>query len=173
MIRSIFKIIKALNSESKPGQISVAVCLGMITGFTPFWSLHNSIIIFIVLLLRIHISTYIISIIIFSGINILVQPFFHLIGLFLLTNDSLLIFWTAVYNVDILRFDKLNNTVVTGGLISALILFYPLYWILNVLIKRYREQVKGYISRFKIIQTFRASKIYRSYTSISRFRGDL
>jgi uncharacterized protein (TIGR03546 family) len=173
MVRIIFKIVKALNSESNPGQISVAVCFGMITGFTPFFSLHNVLIIFLVLLLRIHISTYIVSIVIYSGIKILAQPIFHLIGLYLLTNNSMLSFWTAVYNVDILRFDKFNNTVVIGGLISGLILFIPIFLLFNVFIKRYRKKVKGIISRFKIIQTFRASKIYQSYTTVARFKGEL
>ena len=35
MIDAVARLLKVLNSETEPGQISLALCLSMIAGFTP------------------------------------------------------------------------------------------------------------------------------------------
>ena len=40
MIQMVAKVLKILNSESDPGQISLALCFAMVAGLTPFFSLH-------------------------------------------------------------------------------------------------------------------------------------
>ena len=169
MLRSILKIVKALNSDAHPAQISLAFCFAMMVGFTPFWSFHNLLILLIVLFFRIHIGSFILGLLIFSGLAVILAPVFHKLGLLLLTSPALLGLWTFLYNIPMLKFDQINNTVVVGGFLSAAILFIPLYIILKALIKKYRIRVQNFTKRFKLLQTFRASKIYKLYQSISGF----
>ena len=51
------KLLKALNSDDSPWQLAFGVMLGMIMGLTPFWGLHSLLILFIVLFLRVNLST--------------------------------------------------------------------------------------------------------------------
>ena len=50
MVSSILRLLKVLNSEAEPGQISLALCFGMIAGFLPFFSIANLMILLIVFL---------------------------------------------------------------------------------------------------------------------------
>jgi uncharacterized protein (TIGR03546 family) len=172
LIRSVLKLVKTLNSDAHPAQISLAFCFAMIVGFTPFWSFHNLLILIIVLLFRIHVGSFILGVIIFSALAVVFDPLFHRFGLLLLTWPPAVGFWTLLYNIPVLKFDQINNTVVAGGWMSALILFVPLFFVLKKLINKYREQIQNFTKRFKLLQTIKASKIYRLYDSISSFGSD-
>ena len=49
MIEAIANLLKVLNSETEPGQISLALCLAMIAGFTPVLCPHNLLVLLLVL----------------------------------------------------------------------------------------------------------------------------
>ena len=69
MLRAIAKLLKALNSESNPVQISLAFCFALIAGFTPLLSLHNLLVLFLVLILRVNLSAFILGLGVFSTRN--------------------------------------------------------------------------------------------------------
>ena len=52
MITLLAKLLKVLNAEAEPGQISAAFCLAMIIGFTPVFALHNIVVVFAALVFR-------------------------------------------------------------------------------------------------------------------------
>jgi uncharacterized protein (TIGR03546 family) len=96
MLKVIAKVLKVLNSETDPGQISLAFCLSMIAGLTPLFSLHNFLIFFLVLILRVNLSAFLLGTVFFSGVAYLLDPFFHWIGLTALTTGPLEGLWTAL-----------------------------------------------------------------------------
>lgn len=171
MLRAIARLLSALNSETEPGQISLAFCFAMIAGLTPLFSLHNLLVLLIVLLLRVNLSTFILGLGLFSGIACLLDPLFHRIGLAVLTSGALTGLWTALYNMTLFRLDEFNNSIVMGSLLFSVILFIPLYLISNWMILRYREHVLAWVQKSRIMQAFKASKLYRLYSSYSEFRG--
>lgn len=167
MLSIIFNLLKVLNSESDPSQISLAVCFSMVVGFTPFFSLHNIIIFLLVLLIRVNLSSFIIGTIIFSGVAYLLDSVFHKLGLLILTAVPLEDFWTILYNVSILRLENFNNSIVMGSLVFATVSSVPLFFILNVLITKYRKNVLAWIEKFKIMQILKASKLYSLYRALT------
>lgn len=167
MIQLCAKILKILNSETDPYQISLAVCLAMIIGFTPLMSLHNLAILFLVLILRVNLSTFIISWAVFSGIAYLLDPLFHRAGLYLLTADSLEGLWTALYNIPVFKIERFYNSVVMGSLVVSILLFFPLYFLSKNLIVRYRTHVLAWVRKTRIMQMIQLSKLYKAYTSLS------
>ena len=171
MIRIIARLLKVLNSESEPGQLSLAFCFAMIIGFTPLFSLHNIIVILLVLLIRVNLSAFLLGWAVFSGIAYLLDPLFHRIGLALLTTSSLEGLWTALYNMTIFRLENFNNTIVMGSLFLSLALFVPLYIVLNISIRKYREHILAWVQKTKFMQAFKASKLYTAYQAISEWRG--
>ena len=158
MFRIVAKFLKILNSETEPGQISLAFCFSMIAGLTPLVSPHNILVLLLVLLFRVNLSAFILGLGLFSGIAYLLDPLFHKIGLAVLTANALESIWTSFYNATIWRIERFNNTVVMGSLAFSLIFFIPLLFLLNIAIRRYREHVLNWIQKTPVMKFFKASK---------------
>ncbi len=171
MLRAIAKVLRVLNSETDPGQISLALCFSMIAGLTPFLSLHNLLVFLLVLLFRVNLSTFILGLVFFSSVAYLFTPLFHRIGLTVLTISALEGLWTALYNMTLFRLAKFNNSVVMGGLLLSIVLFIPVYLLSNQMIVRYREHVLAWVHKSRIMQAFKATKFYRIYATYSQLRG--
>jgi uncharacterized protein (TIGR03546 family) len=167
MIKRVAKLLKVINSETAPGQISLALCFAMIVGLTPLYSLHNFLILLLVLLLRVNLSSFILGWVLFSGIAYLLDPLFHRIGLTVLSAESLESFWTTLYNITIFRLSNFNNSIVMGSLIFSLALFLPIYFLSNSLITKYRDHVLAWVRKTRIMEIFRASKLYKAYEAVS------
>ena len=171
MLRLIAKALKALNSETDPAQISLALVLAMVMGFTPLWSLHNVIILFLVLVLRANLSTFILGLALFGSLAYLLDPLFHRFGLLLLRADPLVGFWTFLYNTVPGRLDRINNTIVAGSLTISLFLVVPAFFLFQLLIARYRDHFMRYVEKSRIAQAIKANRFYRIYQSVSAWGG--
>lgn len=171
MFRMIAKLLKVLNSDADPGQISLAFCLAMAMGFTPLYSLHNLLVLFLALILRVNLSAFLLGWLFFSGLAYALDPLFHCIGLAILTAGPLEGLWTALYGITLFRLENFNNSVVMGSLVVSLILFVPLYFLSNFLVVRYREKILAWVMRTRVMQAFKASKIYAIYDSVSGWGG--
>jgi uncharacterized protein (TIGR03546 family) len=167
MIKTVANILKILNSESDPSQISLALCLAMFAGFTPFVSIHNLVVIFLVLILRVNLSTFLLGLAAFSALAYLLDPLFHRIGLALLTADSFQGFWTTLYNSSFWRLTRFNNSILMGSFIFSLLLFLPLYFLLNLAVENYREHFLSWVRKSRVMQALTASKFYSMYQSAS------
>jgi uncharacterized protein (TIGR03546 family) len=167
MIQIVAKILKVLNSESDPGQISLALCLAMVAGLTPFVSVHNVIVLFCVLLLRVNLSTFLLGLAAFSGIAYLLDPLFHRLGLAILTATSLEGLWTILYNSTFWKLTRFNNSILMGSFIFSILFFIPLYFLSNYLIRQYRAQFLAWIRKSRIMQALTATKFYSMYQSVS------
>jgi uncharacterized protein (TIGR03546 family) len=171
MLRTIAKLLKVLNSETEPGQISLAFCFAMIVGLTPLFSLHNLVVVFIVLLLRANLSAFILGWAVFTGIAYILDPLFHWIGLTFLTAGSLEGLWTTLYNTTLWRLAKFNNSIVMGSLIFALVFFVPIFLLSNMLIRRYRDHVLAWVQKTWLMQVLKANKLYAAYQAASGWGG--
>ena len=171
MLKTIANLLKVLNSETEPGQISLGFCFSMIAGFTPPASLHNLLVLLFVLVLRVNLSAFLLGLAFFSGIAYLLDPLFHRIGLAVLTAGPLEGLWIALYNSTIWRIERFNNSIVMGGLIASLISFVPLLLLSNGLIRRYREHVLAWVRKTRIMRAIQATKFYDLYRSVSGWGG--
>jgi uncharacterized protein (TIGR03546 family) len=171
VIEIIAKILKALNSDAEPGQISLALCFGMIAGLTPLLSLHNLLILFFVLVLRVNLSTFILAWGLFSGVAYLLDPLFDRIGLSVLRASPLEGLWTALYNVTLCRLERFNNSIVMGSLVFSAVLFIPVYLISNLAIRRYRDHILTWVRESRIMQILKGSKLYAAYQRVSGWGG--
>ncbi len=171
MLRMIANLLKVLNSEADPGQISLALCFSMVAGLTPFWSLHNVLVVLLVLFLRVNLSAFLLGLALFSGLAFLLDPLFHVMGLAVLTAAPLEGLWTALYNSTLWRLERFNNSIVMGSLLFSLLFFAPVYYGANLAILRYREHVMQWILQTRIMQAFTASRLYSLYQSVSGWGG--
>lgn len=171
MLKSLAKLLKVLNSETEPGQISLGFCFAMIAGLTPLMTLHNILVIFLVCILRINLSAFLLGLLAFTGIAYLLDPLFNRLGLLLLTADYLEPLWSSLYNLALFRLENFNNSIVMGSLAFSLLLFIPLYLLLNLLIVNYRDHLLRWVQQSRLMQFFMASKFYRIYRKVSDLGG--
>ena len=166
-MRLLLKLIKAINSETDPAQISLGLCFGLVAGLTPIMSLHNLLVLLLVLIFRVNVSAFITSTLFFSGVAWVVDPYLSRIGLAVLEAGALEGLWTSLYNSTIFRLERFNNTIVMGSLVISLVLFIPCFFIFSALIRQYRERVLAWINKLKIVQTLKAGKLYHIYDSLT------
>ena len=171
MLRLIAKLLAVLNSETHPGQISLGFCFAMIAGFTPLLSLHNLVVLLLVLVLRVNLAAFVLGLGVFSGMAYLLDPVFHWNGLQILTMPSLEGLWTSMYNCPVGRLSRFNNTIVMGSLVFSLVLFVPVYILSNMLITHYRSHVLAWVEKTKFMRVFKASKLYQFYQTFSNLGG--
>ena len=172
MIQPIISLIRMMHSETDPRQISLGFALGMIPGFTPLTSPHNLLVLLAILFFRVNIGAAMLSWGVFKVLAYALDPLFHQIGLFFLTQVGFLqTLWTALYNAPLVPYTRFNNTVLMGSLMFSLLAFFPIYWGGKFMVVKYRETLRERFNRLKIVQVFRASKIYKWYSSYSKLRG--
>ncbi len=171
MLNILAKIFKVLNSETEPFQISLALCFAMVAGLTPLWSLHNVLVLLLVLLLRVNLTTFILAWGGFSGIAYLLDPVLHAFGYKVLTSASLESLWTSLYNSTLWRLTNFNNSLLMGSLLMSLVLFIPLFLISSLVIRKYREHILAWVMKSRIMHALKASKFYQLYQSVSDWGG--
>ncbi len=170
MLKMLARLLKVLNSETDPSQISLALALAMLAGLTPLFSLHNILVLLLVLMLRVNLSAFLLGLLFFSGLAYLLDPFFHWIGLSMLTAGPLESIWTILYNSSLWRLERFNNPIVAGSLLFSLILFIPFHLIVKSAVIRYRENILSWVQKTRLMQLLKANKFYHIYQSLERMR---
>ena len=160
MLRLIIKVLKALNSNEAPWQISLGIIFGSILGLTPFLSLHNLVVLFLALVINLNISMMIVSCAVFSLIAYALDPLFHQLGFAILTFPGLEGLWTQFFSCPILLLANLNNTIVMGSLISTLAIAIPLFFLLNILVVKYRHVYNTFIGKFPVLKFLKVLEVY-------------
>jgi len=167
MLKMIANLLKVLNSDADPSQISLAFGFALLSGLLPFFSPLSLLVLFVVFLLRVNLSAYLLGTAFFSAIAYLLDPLLHRIGFLLLTASPLEGLWTALYNSTIWRIQRFNNSVVMGGLVFGVLCFIPLVLLSNALVRRYRVHVLAWVKKTRLMQAFTASKFYDIYSKVS------
>ena len=167
MFSQIIKFIRVLSSEVDPIQISLGFALAMIVGLTPLFSLHNLLVIFVLLLFRINLAAFLLAWAVFSGMAYLLDPLFHDLGKVILHHESLNALWTEMYNQPVWRIARFNNTIVMGSLAASLLAFIPFVLISNLLVRRYRSDVLIYVQNSRLFKTLKSSKLISRAVSLA------
>ncbi|MGX5915054.1 TIGR03546 family protein [Aliidiomarina sp. Khilg15.8] len=171
MLTMLARFLKALNSESGPWAIAWAFVLGMIMGLTPLWSLHNLIVLFLALSLRVNFTGFILAWIFFTGIAYLFDPVADYIGEAVLQAQALLPLWQSLYEMPLARLFQFNHTITLGSLLFAL-LFAPIWlYISYLLVINYRKRVQRWFNKLKIVQALKGTKFFRIYERVQGIRG--
>lgn len=171
MIRQIAKLLKVLSSETAPAHISLAFCLAMVAGFTPLWSLHNILVLLLVLLVRTNLAAFLLGLGVFSALAFALDPLFDLLGQAVLGAEALRGLWTALYQSPWWRLEHFNNSIVMGSLLVSIVLFVPLLLLFNRLIREYREHIVDWVKKTRVAEAIRASRFWGIYREVSGWRG--
>lgn len=167
MLTLLAKLFSALNSENSIRQISLAIVLGFIVGLSPLLTLHNVVILFFVMFIRVHLGSFILSVGFFSGLSYLLIPLIVAVGEYLLTSSILNGLFTMFYQLTLFKLAHWHNTYTLGAIVVGFLLAIPLYFISKTIIKNYRQHIMTFFEKFRVVKALKASKFYRLYLEFS------
>jgi len=166
MLSMLAKFLKVLNSDASPGQVALGFAFALFVGLTPFFSLHNFIILLLVFVIRVNLSAFFLASAIFALMAYILDPISIAIGESLLTNPELTGTWTQMYQSDVWRAFKFNHTLLIGSVTLSAILFVPVLVIGIWFIKVYRDRLMKWFEKLKITKLVKASKFYKVYEKL-------
>jgi uncharacterized protein (TIGR03546 family) len=76
-----------------------------------------------------------------------------------------------LYNTAWFRPTHLNNTIVMGSLLVSLAAFIPVFIMIKILVRKYREHLLAWVNKTRVMKFFKASKFYEVYQTISGLGG--
>jgi uncharacterized protein (TIGR03546 family) len=173
-MKQIIKTITFLMSNDSPEQMGWGISIAILYSMMPGFNLLHLLIIFLVLILKVHLAGFLLFSFLFNLINYQLMYKVSLLGEYLLTQESLKNFWTLLYNTPIVPFTRFNNTAVMGGFLLGIILLIPSKLLFTKLIilyrKKYQTKINAFFSKLKIVKILKTSKIYKIYAKYRAIR---
>ena len=166
MLTLLAKLFKALNSETSPWALAMAMVLGMFLGLTPLWRVHNLVILLAALIFRVNLTLFLLAFAIFSGIAYLLDPLFHELGLAILQASSWQGIYEAAYATAVGRVSQFYHTITMGSFVFS-VLISPLVAVATYfVVTNYRKRIQKTLLKFKVVQMLRGSRFWQLYTDL-------
>lgn len=161
LLKLLQAIVKALNSEGTPRQVAAGIAFGAALGLTPIGSLHNLVIVLLALVLNISLAGFTLGWTAFLPLGFALDPLFDAIGKALLGAPGLAPLWSRLANAPLVPFTHFNNSVVLGSLVFWVVAWLPIFFLARWGVIRYRAAIFERLSRTKLFQAVKASRLYR------------
>ena len=164
ILKLLQSLVKALHSEGTPGQVAAGLALGAILGLTPLLSLHNLLVAALILILNVSVPGAMLGWALAIPLGFALDPMFDALGRqLLLETPALTALWTALANLPVVPLSNFDNTVVLGSLVTALVLFAPIFFGGRWAVRRYRETIGERVRNSALYRALTASKLYGIY----------
>lgn len=176
MLKKILSLIKSLNSNSHPGEIAHAVCIGLLLGLVPKGNAIWIALFFFFLFVRVNKTALFFSLLLVSLLTPLVDAYLDLLGYAILTYEKLSPMWMRLLDVPFVAFTNFNDTIVMGGLVAGLLMYIPCYLLSRAGISVWRKTIIPSIVTSKVYKSFSAlpkvSKFVHFMSSLNKFDND-
>lgn len=164
LLKLVQSLVKALNSEGTPGQVAAGIALGSIVGLTPFFSLHNLLMVAVIFLFNVSVPGAMLGWLVFTPAGFMLDPAFDRLGAWLLIEQPVLEpLWRAIAGVPVLPLSNFNNTVLLGSVVGWVVLAFPIFLGSRWAISRYRETIYVRIQGSKLFKAVIASRLFNVY----------
>ena len=164
IVKFVQSLVKALNSEGTPGQVSAGIAFGACLGLTPLISLHNLLVVGVIMFFRVSVPGATLGWLIFTPVGFVLDPVFDSVGTTLLADTSTLRpLWVTLYNTPIVALGNPTNTIVVGSIVSWIVAAIPIFFLSRVGVGWYRRTIYARYKDAKVFKALRASKLYSAY----------
>jgi len=153
----IRQFIRGLTKETEPYQIGLGIAFGTAIGLIPKSNLTAQLLLILLMATKANLPFALITIFSVSALNPLFDRISDPLGYFALSRDSLAPFFTSLYNMPIAPWTDFNNTVLLGGLILGLALFFPCYLAGKKFGVYYNAKFKERFTNSKIVKSMKKS----------------
>jgi uncharacterized protein (TIGR03546 family) len=155
MLKPIAKLIVALNSNLGRTQIAAGFAWGILLGLIPAGNIFWVVLFVCSFFFKHHHASKILSMTALKLLSGFITPFVDIAGWEVLHIEALLPFFTALYNMPLVPLTRFNNTLVAGGLVSGIILWLPVYFLVFLLVPLYRNTLAPKIRENKLVKTIK------------------
>jgi uncharacterized protein (TIGR03546 family) len=164
LVKFIQSLVKALNSEGTPGQVAAGIAFGSCLGLTPLISLHNLLVVGVIMFFRVSVPGATLGWLIFTPVGFMLDPLFDSIGTTLLAETSALqSIWITLYNTPVIAWGNPTNTIIVGSIVSWMVAVVPIFFLARIGVAWYRRTVYERYKDAKFFKALRASKLYSAY----------
>lgn len=165
MFSILSKLIKAINSNHRSGEIAAGISMSLILGFIPSDNLIWFILLIIILMIKIHIPTMFAFLGIFKLITPLYDPLLNYVGIKFLSTPNIQHRVIELYNKPFMFLTDINSSLVIGGIISGVILWIPVWFLSGFIIKIYRKSILPKIKKTKFYAFYKKIPIVSKLSS--------
>lgn len=164
IVKIIQSLARALNSEGTPGQVAAGIALGACIGLTPMFSLHNLLIVGVILFFRVSVPGATLGWLLFTPFGFALDPVFDSIGTKLIVDvEALRGVWVFLYNTPVVALGRPTNTIVSGSLVFWVVAVVPIFFAARWAVTRYRATIYQRYKDHRVFKALRASKAYGVY----------
>jgi len=176
MIKPIVKLAVALNGNLRKEQIAAGFSWGLLLGLIPAGNVFWILLFVISFFFRHHHPSKMLVIAVLKLIPMIHAPLVDLVGWEVLHIEALQDFYTTLYNMPFVPLTNFNNTLVAGGIVSGVVLWLPVFFLVSFLISLYRKTLSPKIRELKIVKSIKqlpiitkASKLILKITGDSNY----
>ncbi len=150
ILRPLRKLVEVFTGGGTPEAIALGCAMGMMVGLLPKGNLTAAAISMFVLATHANLAAAAISGTAFSWAGLWTDPLAHRIGSAILTEPAWQKTFARLYELPLAPWTALNNTVVLGSLVLALVLFYPVYRITWLLFHRHQAPIAEKLREYRV-----------------------
>ncbi len=125
---------RAFQPLNSPGSMALAIVMGILVGALPKFSVLPWVVGAVAMLLPLNLVTFILTVAVCTFAAALLDPWFHQVGYFLLTEPSLQGTWRYLAQTEAFVWLQLNNTVVVGCLLVWGMAALPMYFVFKSIV---------------------------------------
>jgi uncharacterized protein (TIGR03546 family) len=140
-------LYKLFTKDDSPKQLAFGVALGVTIGLIPKGNLIAALLTVLLFAFRTNLGAGLLTIFGVSAIAARLDPLLHGIGARVLGHPAVYYRISKWYELPLMPWTSLNNTVVVGGVLLSAALFYPAYHLSEMLFDRYYADTKSMIAR--------------------------
>ncbi len=164
MIGLFAKLIVALNSNSRPGEMASAIAFGFLLALIPGGNLLWVLLFILAFFLKHNMGSFLLSLALFRLITPLFDSLLSSFGGLILDASFLRGFFTYLYNLPLFSYTNFNNTVVLGAFVAGVVLWTPVFILFVKLVRIYRKTLAPKIAESKIIKALKKVPILSKLT---------
>jgi len=150
ILGSLRKLVQVFTGGGSAEAVALGCALGMMVGLLPKGNLTAAAISMFILATHANLAAAALSGTAFSWAGIWTDPLAHRIGSAILTEPAWQKTFARLYELPLVPWTALNNTVVLGSLILAIVLFYPVYRITWLLFHRHQNPIAEKLREYRV-----------------------
>ncbi len=144
------KAISVCTGGGSPRAIAFGCAVGMIIGLMPKGNLTAAAISMFVLATQANLAAAAVSGTLFSWAGVWTDPLAHRLGSAILTQPAWQKSFARLYELPLMPWTALNNTVVVGSLALSLALFYPVYRLTWLMFSRHQARIAEKLREYHV-----------------------
>lgn len=150
LLQPVRLVAGALAAHASPRQLAWGAALGMLLGLVPKGNLTALVLAVLLFSLRVNLGIGLATALVFSWVGLLVDPLAHRLGWQILSYQPLQPAFAWCYDLPLVPWSDLNNTVVVGQLVLGLYALYPVYWLSLQTATRWGQPLAERIHRYPV-----------------------